>query len=130
MILDPINLIARWLVFVIAFLFLTYVFREKVILEGSVGYLILLLIFAPANLVGTLSVDLLPQSPATGAVFFILILGLNLAFLYVWSRFVPGLAVSGWLYLILFALLISMAATSIFYMPRIPVPSFGHVEGF
>jgi hypothetical protein len=125
MIFDPLNLLVRWLVFVVVFLFLTYLFREKVILEGSSGYLILLFIFAPANLIGTLSVDLLPQSPATGAVFFFLILGINLLALYLWSRFVPGLAVTGWRSLVLFALLLSIAVTGIFFMPRIPTPHLG-----
>ncbi|NQU43081.1 hypothetical protein HQ520_07335 [bacterium] len=120
--LTLLDAVMRWVLLVLFFLLLTYLFRDKIVLEGPVGYILILFALIPINLLlrdyVAFSFDL--PFEATTLLFSLSLIGLNLFILFVINRMLPGLTVSSFLNLFLFSLLFSIASLMVHHVPALP----------
>ncbi|HUT24925.1 MAG TPA: hypothetical protein VM492_11325 [Sumerlaeia bacterium] len=117
------DLILHWVLLLAVFLFLTALFRERVILEGALGYLLAMVVIIPMNLFVRLWVESmgLDFSQSTWALMGTMLL-LNLGLLFVLSRAAPGVTISSIGAMLVFAAALSAASFLIRYLP--PLPTF------
>ena len=123
------DIMVRWIVLVALYLFLTYLFRDKVIVEGFFGFILPVGVLIPINVlakeyVGFLELDI-AENMMPGA-YFTAILVFNTISLLIFNKIMPGLTVSSNIALVLFAA--SFTVISFFvgmYFPVMPEISLG-----
>ena len=125
---NGVDLILRCLALTVAFFLLIYLFHEKIVIEGFIGYATVLCLLVPAN-VYLNSGGHLPGIGASGAPtlsMMLAILAFNIVLGLILNKALPALTVSSYPVLILFLVLFSMASNAVHYLPQIPVinPSF------
>jgi hypothetical protein len=115
------DLLLQWVLLLAVFLFLTAMFRDRVVLEGALGYLLAMVVIVPINLSVRLWVD--NMGLASGQSTWVLmgtILLVNVALLSTLSRALPGLTISGVGATLVFAVLFSAASFLTRYLPALP----------
>lgn len=112
----------KWALLILYFLFLTYLFRDRVFLEGFLGYTLIVFVVIPINLLvrsyvetsTTLSYD------EAALVMAGMLFGLNLILLFAINRFLPGLTASNAMTLLIFILIFTAGSMLVHHIPNIP----------
>ena len=107
------DVIVRWAVMTAMFLILTYLLRDKVILEGMFGFILPIFVLMPLNVLAKDYLELLeldiPANYIPGAHFAVIFV-FNSLLLLVFNKVLPGLTVSSDGILLLFAILVSVVS--------------------
>lgn len=148
--LDALNLIVRWAGVTGVFLLLTYFFRGRVTLEGFWGYVLLIFLVVPINIFEPYhdvvaeaihpSLYVAPQAedsvkasspdsplwedPRTAVTYMLVLLPLNVLLMFSWSKWLPGMTITGWWAPIVFAAFLSAAALGLSLTKPIPTAEF------
>jgi len=117
--LDPMNIALRSIALAVVFLFLTFLFRERVTIEGFWGYFLLFLVVIPINVLGGQAGHLARLPTDNPWVFLGIIAPLDVAALLFWNKFLPGLTTTSWRVLTLVALLLALLAFGLYLVPPI-----------
>lgn len=119
--LDFLNILIRWSVLTLFFLLLCYTFQDKVTLSGARGYIFLIAVVIPINLLlkSYIAETLhLTYDQAQFAEIGGLIL-LNIVLFLAMDKFMPALETSGFVALLVFTLLFSAASYLVHRIPEI-----------
>ncbi len=117
---SPLGFVIQWIILTVMFFMLTYLFRNKVEVEGMVGYFLLLAIVIPVNISAKNYIGYLewPQDPQMAPVAYgMIILILNLVLLSAMTFVLPGITVSDNFILVFFAILFSAASVLLAFLP-------------
>jgi len=122
--LDPMNIALRWIGLTAIFLFLTYLFRDRVTLEGFWGYFLLLFMMIPLNVLGGRVGYAMGLPLNRPWIFGTVIVPLDVVILFIWSRYMPGMTSTSRSSLLLFAILFSAFAIGLHLVPAFPFATF------
>ena len=116
------DMVIRWVLALAGFLVLSAVFRDRFSIEGAVGYLWVLILVVPVNVVAPFyfaEILILPAPPM--AEIWLDMLLVNTALIYGLSKFLPGLVTEGHSGPLVFCALVALIALGLYIMPEIPV---------
>jgi len=124
-------LITRWVILVGMFLGLTYLFRDRLVLEGIPGFFLVLVVLVPINVFlegWTASLGIGIPEKNMPMFFLTAVLIVNVALLLVFTYILPGVTVSSISALLCFALAFSIVSCLIrFFIPEVPALFIGNV---
>jgi hypothetical protein len=118
------DLILKWILVVGYFLLLVSLFRGRLMVEGTPGYLGILLVIAPLNLAWGGYVQN-HQGAATGPVLVGGAFLLNSALLLIFTKLTPGMSALGLKPILLFAALFSLCTLGMHHVLVQPVGTWG-----
>jgi hypothetical protein len=118
------DFIAKWIVLVLFFLFLTYLFRDRFTLEGFAGYALIVFVLVPINVAARKYVVDSPHIAEAHenalAIVAASLLFLNLFLMFLLNRFLPGVTISSIGVMIAFAVLFTAGGVLVGYLPSLP----------
>jgi hypothetical protein len=119
---NPVDLVVRSIALTFFFLFLTYLFRDKVVIEGFLGYAVIVGLLVPINVYlnsgGSLpGVDANNLGATAIAVY---VLAFNIVIGLILNKLLPALSISSLWALLFFLIVFSGASALVRFVPLVP----------